>query len=56
MPAKANLVVEPSFKTNDALDVGQDSKRSQNRSKMGVVKPKGIFSQLLYNVLPTAII
>ena len=32
-----------SCETNDTLNVGQESKRSQNRSKTGVVKPKGIF-------------
>ena len=40
---KANLVVESSCETHDGLDVGQDSKRSQNRSKTGVVMTKGIF-------------
>ena len=28
--------------TNDTLDVGQDSKRSQNRSKTGVETPKSL--------------
>ena len=31
-----------SSKTNAALDVGQDDKRSQNGRKMGVVKAKGL--------------
>ena len=29
-------------KTHDTLDVGQESKRSQNQSKTGVVKAKGL--------------
>ena len=39
---KANLVVESSCETHDTFDVGQESKRSQNQSKMGVVKVKGL--------------
>jgi hypothetical protein len=31
-----------SCQTNDTLDMGQDSKRSQNRAKIGVETPKGL--------------
>ena len=43
-----HLILLPS-QTNDRLDMGQDSKRSQNGLKMGVETPKGIF--LVVNVL-----
>ena len=40
----AHIDVEPTCETHDGLDVDGDSKRSQNRSKTGVVTTKGIFS------------
>ena len=36
---KALYHVSLSCETNDTLDMGQDSQKSQNRSKMGVVIP-----------------
>ena len=45
---QANLVVQSSCETHDTLNVGQDSKRYKNRSKIGVETTKGIF--LVVNV------
>ncbi len=42
LPARANLVVEPTCETHDGLDVGHKTKRFQNRSKTGVVKAKSL--------------